>query len=191
MGFATAGSCYGKMKFRPLNIILPLAVAAAMLAMAGCGFMKVNYSFTGAQIADGINTVSIAYFPNNAPMVAPTLSSELTDGLQDKFSRQTKLKIVTDGPGDMSFEGEIIGYAVMPVAVSSTDEMASQNRLTITVRVTFVNIVEPHWSFANKTFSAYKDYSTTFQLSEVENQLITDIVEILVDDIFNAAVSNW
>ncbi|MEG1406060.1 MAG: hypothetical protein RSC34_05565, partial [Alistipes sp.] len=62
--------------------------AAALLT--ACGY-KVNYSLSGASIPVDAKTFSVAYFPNNAPMVAPTLSSTLTEALQDKFSRQTRL----------------------------------------------------------------------------------------------------
>ena len=68
--------------------------------------MRGGYSFSGASIPDAAKTYSVAYFPNNAPMVAPTLSSALTDALQDKFARQTKLQLVPTG-GDLAFEGEI------------------------------------------------------------------------------------
>ena len=65
-------------------------VVAAGLLLAGCGY-KVNYSLSGASIPPDAKTFSVAYFPNNAPMVAPILSSTLTDALRDKFTRQTRL----------------------------------------------------------------------------------------------------
>ena len=65
-------------------------VVAAGLLLAGCGY-KVNYSLSGASIPPDAKTFSVAYFPNNAPMVAPILSSTLTDALRDKFMRQTRL----------------------------------------------------------------------------------------------------
>lgn len=153
--------------------------------MAGC---TVKYSLSGASIPVDAKTVSVAYFPNNASMVAPTLSSTLTNALQDKFSRQTKLQAVPEG-GDLAFEGEITNYISSPTAVSGT-ETVLRNKLTITVRVTFTNAIDPKLSY-NKTFSSYEEYDATQLLQEVEGQLIEDIVKVLVEDIFNAAVSNW
>ncbi len=163
-----------------------VAAIAVMASFYGC---KVTYSLSGAVIPAAATTVSIAYFPNNAPLVAPTLSSTLTEALQDKFSRQTKLDIVRDN-GDLAFEGEIINYTTAPAAISGSEE-ATENRLTITVKVSFTNIHEPQYSFPPRTFSAFLNYPTSQMLQEAEGTLIPEIVEMLVDDIFNAAVSNW
>ena len=164
-------------------IITTLLCAATMLV--GC---TVKYSFSGASIPLEAKTVSIAYFPNNAPMVAPTLSSALTDALQDKFARQTKLQLVPTG-GDLAFEGEITNYTSTPAAITA-NETAAMNRLTITVKVKFTNIYEPQFDY-NKSFSSFVEFDANQLLQDVQDSLITDIVELLVQDIFNAAVANW
>ena len=110
--------------------------------------MRGGYSFSGASIPEAAKTFSVAYFPNNAPMVSPTLSTMLTESLKDKFSRQTKLQMVEEG-GDFAFEGEITGYSSTTASVSS-DNYAQLNRLTITVRVEFTNVVEPQNSFTQR-----------------------------------------
>ncbi len=167
--------------------IIPHIILATFVAIVAVA-CTVKYSFSGASIPPDAKTVSIAYFPNNAPMVAPILSSTLTEALQDRFSRQTRLAIVSEG-GDLSFEGEITNYTTQPAAITG-NETAAMMRLTITVRVKFTNILEPALNF-NKTFSSFGDYDATKLLQEVEPTLIPEIVEVLVDDIFNAAVSNW
>ena len=160
-------------------------LATAMMMLGGC---TVKYSFSGASIPLAAQTVSVPYFPNNAPMVAPTLSSTLTDALQDKFSRQTKLQLVSTG-GDLAFEGEITNYTYTTAAITAA-ETAAMNRLTITVKVKFTNIYEPQNNY-NKSFSAFAEYDATSLLQDVQDTLITEICEQLVLDIFNAAVANW
>jgi hypothetical protein len=113
----------------------------------------------------------------------------LTEALKDRFARQTRLQQVPDG-GDLAFEGEIVNYTSTTASVSS-QEYAVLNRLTITVRVRFTNALEPQYNINNRTFSAFADYDSSKLLQEVEGSLIPEIVEKLVDDIFNAAVSNW
>lgn len=166
---------------RRLLFVLLMAFVAV-----GC---TVKYSLSGASIPPDAKTFSVAYFPNNAAMVTPTLSSTLTDALVDKFSRSTRLTQVPEG-GDFAFEGEIIGYTSATASVSSND-YALQNRLTITVRVRFTNLIDEKASFNNRTFSAYADYDSTKLLTEVEGELITQIVDQLVNDIFQASASNW
>lgn len=164
-----------------------LLITLSTVIMNGC---SVHYSFTGASIDPSVKTISVAYFPNMAAMVAASLSPTLTDELISKIQRETRLQFVRDGvEGDVSFEGEIIDYRSEPISISG-NEHAVQNRLTIAVKVRFVNKVQPEYSF-DKAFSAYADYDSNRMLTSAEGQLIPEIVEKLVQDIFNAAFSNW
>ena len=161
-----------------------LAIAAVM---TGCG-VSIKYSLSGASIPPDAKTFSVAYFPNNATMVAPILSSTLTDALVDMFTRRTRLMQVEEG-GDFAFEGEITNYMSATSSVS-TDDYAVLIRLSITVKVRFTNALDEKMSF-NRTFTAFEDYESTRLLSEVEGELIPQIVDKLVTDIFQASASNW
>lgn len=164
-----------------------IAFVAAAVMMTSCG-VAIKYSLSGASIPPDAKTFSVAYFPNNATMVSPILSSTLTDALVDIFSRRTRLQQVEEG-GDFAFEGEITNYTSTTASVSS-DDYALLNRLTITVKVRFTNALDDTMSF-NQTFTAYEDYDSTQLLTEVEGTLIPEIVDKLVTDIFMAAASNW
>lgn len=155
--------------------------------LAGCG-VSVKYSLSGASIPPDARTFSVAYFPNNATMVSPILSSTMTDALVDIFTRRTRLMQIDDG-GDFAFEGEIVNYTSTTASVSS-DDYALQNRLTITVKVRFTSALDESQSW-NKTFSAYEDYDSSLLLTEVEGELIPQIVDKLATDIFMASASNW
>lgn len=146
------------------------------------------YSFTGASIAPEIKTISIKYFPNNAPLVNSTLSQVFTEALRDKFTSQTSLQLV-DKSGDLNLEGEIIGYSTQPIAIQG-NETAALNRLSITVKVRFTNNFDESQSFESN-FTQYQDYPSSASLSSVEEGLIQEINEDLVEDIFNKAVVNW
>lgn len=169
------------------KLIFPAFLLLSLL-QSGCIFMKGGYSLSGASIPEAAKTFSVAYFPNNAPMVSPTLSTMLTEALKDKFSRQTKLQLVEEG-GDFAFEGEITGYASTTASVSS-DDYALLNRLTITVRVKFTNAVDPNASF-DQTFSQFTEYDSQQLLTDIQSSLDEEIVEQLVTDIFMASASNW
>lgn len=174
---------------RPLRFILHLSLLlAALFTTNGCG-VSIKYSLSGASIPADATTFSVAYFPNNAPMVSPILSSTLTDALVDIFTRRTRLVQVEEG-GDFAFEGEIVNYTSTTASVSS-DDNALLNRLTITVKVRFTNAVDEKASWTNKTFSAFEDYDSTQLLTEVEGTLIPQIVDKIVTDIFMASASNW
>ncbi|MBO7185513.1 MAG: LptE family protein [Alistipes sp.] len=170
------------------KIAMMLAIVVIGMTLNGCGY-KVTYNLSGGSIPPEAKTFSVAYFPNNAPMVAPTLSNVLTEGLRDKFSRQTRLQQVEEG-GDFAFEGEITNYTSTTSSVASGD-YALQNRLTITVKVNFQNAIDQTQSFDSKSFSSYADYDAAQLLIDVQDQLIEEIVEDLVNDIYMAAAGNW
>ena len=149
---------------------------------------KMSISLTGGTIDARAKTVAITNFPNTASLVNPNLSQSFTTALKDKIQGQTPLTIVNRN-GDYTLEGEITGYTVSPVAIQGNDA-AAMNRLTITVRVRFVNSFDETQNF-DQTFSRYADYSSLQNLSSVESSLINSINDALTDDIFNKAFVNW
>ncbi|MBR4773677.1 MAG: LptE family protein [Bacteroidales bacterium] len=157
----------------------------ACLLLAAC---TGGYSFTGASIPPGATTIAISTFPNYASTVNPQLSQKLTDELIQMFSSQTPLN-VTSGEGDLQISGEITGYDTRASALSSSDEV-SMNRLTITIKVKFVNTLDPEADFEQQ-FSRYRDYSASQDFSSVESGLMSEIVTELCEDIFNKSVVNW
>ena len=149
---------------------------------------KMSYKFNGATIPAEAKTVNIKYFSNQASLANPALSQALTEALKDIFNTQTNLTL-TDKTADLNFEGTITGYATAPVSIQSND-LAAQNRLTITVGVKYSNRFDEKKNFES-SFSRYADYPSSKSLSEVESQLTTDINKELVQDIYNKALNNW
>jgi hypothetical protein len=171
-------------EFSNLIRIMPFLVVMMLLTSA----CRMSYSFTGASISPEVKTVSIAYIPNNAGLVVPTLSRSFTDALRNYFTSQTNLNLV-DRSGDLNVEGTITQYVVIPVAIQG-NETAAMNRLTIAVNVKFSNKTDPKQNWES-TFARYQDYSSAYNLSSVQDGLIRDITDQLVQDIFNKAVVNW
>jgi len=163
--------------FKPLLIL-----TATMLT--SCGI----YSFSGTSIQPDINTITLNYFEYKAQKVNPNLSNEISEALKNQFRKMTKLEQV-EMDGDLEIEGEITGYDVSAAAVTA-DEVAARNRLTITVRIKFTNRKYPEDNL-EQNFSAFSEYESTQTLDMVESTLCTEIVEKLIDDIFNATVAQW
>lgn len=162
-----------------------LILAALTLSVCSCGI----YSFSGTSIQPDVNTITIGYFEYRAMKVNPSLSNELTEAIRTRFRRMTRLEQV-DTDGDLEITGEVTGYTVAASAVAAGD-VASKNRLTITVKVSFTNRKYPEDNFEDKDFSGYADYDSTLSLDAVEAGLTTEIVDKLVEDIFNATVAQW
>ena len=171
------------------TIFATLSVAVALVVTAfivqSCGI----YSFTGTSIQPDVKTVTINYFEYKALKVNPSLSNQITEALKDKFTKLTKLEQV-DMDGDLEIIGEVSGYDVKATAITA-NEQASQNRLTVNVKISFVNRKYPEDNFENKSFSAYADFDAMQTLDAVEAALCEEIVEKLCEDMFNATVANW
>ena len=161
-----------------------LILLMAALTVCSCGI----YSFTGTSIQADVNTITIPYVEYKALRVNPSLSNDLTEALQDKYRKLTRLEQV-DVDGDLELVCEITGYDVKATAVTA-DEQAAQNRLTVTVKVEFSNKKYPE-DDVSKSFSAYEDFDATQSLDAVEGTLCETIIEKLVEDIFNATVAQW
>ena len=161
-----------------------LLATLTLLFWTGCGI----YSFTGSKPKDGLHTVSIDLFENNATIIVPTLAQDLTENLKDKFISQSNLQLLTYD-GDLQFSGKIINYSVNPIAIQG-NESAAQNRLTISLSVKYNCPKYPDDSW-EQNFSQFADFSSNVNLSEVEGELIKDIIDRLTTDIFNKSLSNW
>lgn len=159
-----------------------------LLLLFVLGACSIKYSFTGASISPLVKTYTIYDFPNRARMINPTLSDYFVEQLRDKFTRQTSLDYKKDG-GDLEFEGTISSYDIQPISVQEGD-IATQNRLTIRVSVTFRNNQDIEQNFESE-FSAYDDFSSEYNISDVEDELVETIVNQIIDDIYNKSVANW
>ena len=160
-------------------------MAALAMILAGCGI----YSFSGTSIQNDVNTVTINYFDYKAQKVNPSLSNDLTEAIRTQFRKMTRLEQV-EMDGDLEITGEITGYEVRASSVSAGD-VAATTRLTVTVKVDFVNRKHPEDDFSAKSFSAYADYDSNNTLDAVESSLCQEIVDKIVEDVFNATVAQW
>ena len=154
------------------------------LAAVSCGI----YSFTGTNIQPDVKTITIPLVEYKALRVNPSLANDLTEALQDKFRKLTSLEQVEED-GDLELVCEVTGYDIKAQAVTA-NEVAAQNRLTVTVKIEFTNRKYPE-DDVSQSFSAYEDYDSNNSLDAVEAGLCETIVEKIVEDIFNATVAQW
>lgn len=164
---------------------IKIFVFVAVVFLLGC---RIEYSFTGVNLSPDVKTYTVYYFPNRARLINPNLSQNFTEELKEKLQRQTSLNEIQDN-GDLIFEGQIENYEVRPMSIQK-DDLAAQNRLTVTVRLKYTNSINPDDSF-EQTFSAYEDFDSGRILSEIEEDLVPEIIDKLLEDIFNATLANW
>lgn len=126
---------------------------------------------------------------NRARNVVPTLSPTLTNKIRSRILTQTGLSPVNVDGADYDISGTISAYEVTVSGVQNT-QVASQNRLTISINIIYKNKLNEKNNF-NQTFTRFEDYPASTSLQSAESALIEKIGNQLADDIFNKAFVNW
>ena len=150
----------------------------------------VSYKFNGSSINyDKVKTISFENFPNrSAAFVWGPMESMFNVALQDKFMQQTRLKQVRQG-GDLELSGEITNYDACNKGIGS-DGYSTMAELRMTVNVRFVNNTN-HTEDFEQQFSASREYNASQQLSAVQEEYVSQMIDEIVEQIFNATVANW
>ena len=163
-----------------------------MWALAVCvllGACKVSYKFNGASIDyTKTKTIQIAEFPIRSTYVWGPMGPMFNNQLKDEFASHTRL-IQVKRNGDLKIEGEITQYSQRNKSVSS-EGYSAQTELSMTVNVRFTNN-KNHAEDFERQFTSTKSYDTTQSLNAVQEELVTQMVKDLVEQIFNATVANW
>lgn len=165
-----------------------LSIFAITLLLSSC--FSIKYDFKGGvTIHPDAKTFSVQYFDNRAPRVEPTIAQRLTDELKDYIESGTDLKL-DPNYGDIDFSGTITDYSIRSGAIVANDQ-AALTRFTITVKVKMKNSADPDTDF-EESFSRYREFESTRNFdSGLEEELSDEIIQELLDLIFNKAFVNW
>ena len=166
-----------------------MMVAFALVAMTWISCAFSGYKFNGASIDyTKTKTIQIADFPIRSSYVWGPMGPMFNNQLKDEFASHTKLSQVKRN-GDLKIEGEITQYSQRNKSVSA-DGSSAQTELSITVNVRFTNNANHNEDF-ERQFTASKSYETTQSLASVQEELVTQMIRDLTEQIFNATVANW
>ena len=166
-----------------------LYIIGIILVMGATAACSVSYKFNGASIDyTKTKTIQLADFPIRSSYVWGPMDPMFNNELKDKFASNTQLRQVSRN-GDLKIEGEITQYSQRNKSVSA-EGYSAQTELSITVNVRFTNTKNHNEDF-ERQFTSAKTYDTTKSLASVQEELVTQMVKDLVDQIFNATVANW
>ena len=169
-----------------LRTLTYTALVLTAIIATGC---TVSYKFTGASIDyTKVKTISLETFQNRAAYQWGPMATMFNEALNDIFVQQTKLQQVSRG-GDLQFAGEITAYDQFNKSISS-DGYSSMVQLKMTVNVRFTNNTNHEEDF-ERQFSSTRDFDATQSLDSVQEELVGQMIDEIVEAIFNAAVANW
>ena len=164
-----------------MRIFLPVLCSISI-------FLISCYSFKGISIPDNVNTFKVDLFQSRAANAPATIGQTFSDALNDKITRESRLDYNSGDP-DIVFSGIIKDYKVEPLAPTG-DNTSALNRLKIWVEISYTNNKneEDNWK---KTFSQQRDFDSAINLFSVQDQYITEIFDLVVEEVFNKAFTNW
>ena len=176
---------YRRLKQYGLTLLVVLITLVTPLATS----CSVSYKFNGASIDySKTKTIQIADFPIRSAYVWGPMASIFNNQLKDIYANHTKL-IQVKRNGDLKIEGEITRYEQRNKSVSS-EGYSAMTELSMTVNVRFTNNANHKEDF-ERQFTATSSYETTQSLNSVQEELVTQMVKEITDQIFNATVANW
>ena len=165
---------------------LKALVVLLVMALTAC---SVSYKFNGASINyNETKTIQIADFPIRSSYVWGPMASIFNNQLEDTYANHTRL-IQVKRNGDLKVEGEITQYSQRNKSVNS-EGVSAQTELSMTVNVRFTNN-KNHKEDFERQFTATQSYESTRSLNSVQEELVTQMVKDITDQIFNATVANW
>ena len=157
-----------------------------LMLLSAC---SVSYSLNGASIDySKTKTIQIADFPIRSSYVWGPMGPLFNNQLKDQYRTHTKL-IQVKRNGDLKIEGEITRYEQRNKSVSA-EGYSAQTELSMTVNVRFTNNANHDEDFEQQ-FTAQSSYDTKLSLNSVQEELVTQMVKDICDQIFNATVANW
>lgn len=162
-----------------------------MALLAGTCFSGcMKYSFTGASIPPGVNTIYIPFFPDQSNSGLGDLSNRMNEVLINRFINQSRLQLANnEADADAVLDGVITSYSNRPFSIGG-NEQSNQNEVSITVRATFKYATEnePEWS---TSFTGKNTYDPSDDPINGENGAATRALEQVANNMFSDAVSNW
>jgi len=135
-----------------------------------------------------MNTFYIEPFELTTTNTEPTITTIFSETLSDKILTESKLRKAEIDP-DYIFSGAVTRYQVTAVA-PQPDEVSAFNRLEIGVKVVLINTKDEEQNF-DKTFSFFQDFPSDANIINIQEELINNIFDQIVEDVFNKAFTNW
>jgi hypothetical protein len=175
-----------------IRILILFTTIISLLLLSSC----LKYSLSGA--STNAKSIQVDPFFNNTELGPANFGQTVTNRVKDYFQQNSSLRVVPIN-GELQLEGTIVTYATAPISpqastgsgVNTTPNFGAQTRLTITLRVNYVDGAEPKNSFKDRSFTFYADFDNSQDFTSVQESLEKKILDQILLDIFNATIATW
>lgn len=138
------------------------------------------------------NTVLIPIAENLAAQGPTNLSINFTEKVRDYYQTNSKLTVNSTQASDLELYVTVSDYFSRQVQNTAVEGgAATQMELVVNVKIRFVDNDTPTNTIESKAFSQKLVYSSSLTLAQAETEILPDILDLLVQDIFNETVARW
>ena len=159
------------------------AVLAVLLAFSGC-----TYSFRGASLPPGVQSVAVQVCDDNSGFGDPNLRVNLTNQLTQKLVSDNTLRVTNLSSADAAIIGTVTSVNTQAAAVQGNQQVGKW-RITVNVSIKFQNL-KTQKNIWTKDFSNWGDYDPSAGPSNRDAGL-SQAEDKLTEDILLAVVTNW
>ncbi|MCB9198081.1 MAG: hypothetical protein H6600_06440 [Flavobacteriales bacterium] len=174
--------------------ILYISLLFFLMIMAQCKLPSFSFKAGGKSNEElPGKTIQVDFFENRSSLASSNSAIVLTEGIRDIVLTQSKKELVAEA-GDWLIEGVISDYKIAPISIQAGSEEAAQNRLTMMVNISWEYIgpdreaLEGNTSYeleGQASVSNYVDYDSSSDFAAVEDELLTELVRQLSQDIYD------
>lgn len=165
-------------------------------AVAGCGYTTrsmVSNKFKTIYITPFVNKVDItneAYTANKYRIYRPTLETDITKSVINKFLFDGNLRPVKEETADLVLKGELIEFRKDPLTYDDNDNV-TEYRINLVVNISLWDKKENKLVWEENGFTGDTSYFTSGTQAKTEGAAVTDALTDLARRIVERAVEQW
>jgi len=163
------------------------ALVALGLTVGSCA-----YSTSPGLLPPHLKTVSIPVFENATTEY--TLEQEVTNAVIQRFVEDNHLRVVDSRSASASITGRVVDYRNSVFGISADQSLAQEYRVSITVDVTFKDLVKNrevwHDSYLVKTANYYVQ-DVPGQTAKTELDGRKEAIAKIADEILSRTIETW
>jgi len=178
------------------KLFLLVTSYSLLVTITGCGYTTrsmISNKYRTIYVTPFVNKVDItneAYTANKYRIYRPTLETDITKTVTNKFLFDGNLKPMREETADLVLKGELIEFRKDPLTYDDNDNV-TEYRINLVVNISLWDKKENKLAWEENGFTGNTSYFTTGTQIKSEDVAINDAVTDLARRIVERTVEQW